>query len=560
MQVQELPSLVGRALRRSSPPPAGLTPPPTLPGGLPISGHPVEVVKRALGVLAGANRELGEVAALDVVGRRMVALFGPEAHEAVFRAPDSQLNPQDAYKIMTPIFGKGMVYDAPADKMNEQLKMLLPALRDKRMRTYGEIILDEVEQSIASWGDEGELDFVDYCRVLTNFTSSACLIGPEFRHGMSDEFARVYHDLERGVTPLSYIHNDLPLPSFRKRDRARVRMVEMIAGIVEQRRGSGRQGEDFLQTLMDAKYKHGAPLSDDEITGMLLAAMFAGHHTSSVTTAWTLIELLSNPVHLDRVVDELDAQFGDDGSASGRKVTFQTLRNLQETEYAVKEALRLHPPLFMLVRVVKEPFSFKGYHFPVDTWLIVSPTVSHQLPDVFAAPHRFDPQRFAPPREEDSRDYAYIPFGGGRHKCMGNAFALLQVKAILAVLLRRFHFELAGDPVGSDFHGLVIGPQQPCRIRYRRREAITPQVQVPATAPAQTDELSPRPFRIELDTDLCQSHAVCMGEAPELFDAEGLRKVRLRMADPPPELYAKAVQAASYCPQRVIKVVDLSER
>lgn len=552
MQVQQLPAIVKRALGHAEPPPSGLIAPPSLSGGLPVLGHAVEFIRGALELLSRANREHGEVAAINVLNRRMFALFGPDAHEAVFRAPDQQLNPQDAYKIMTPVFGKGMVYDAPADKMNEQLKMLLPALRDKRMRSYGEIILDEVEQSIAGWGDEGEIDLVDYCRVLTNFTSSACLIGPEFRNGMSEEFARVYHDLERGVTPLSYIHNDLPLPSFRKRDRARLRMVEMISGIIEERRGSGRTGEDFLQTLMDAKYKHGAPLTDDEITGMLLAAMFAGHHTSSVTTAWTLLELLQNPVHLDAVVDELDERFGDDGA-----VTFQSLRDIQQTEYAVKEALRLHPPLFMLVRVVKEPFSFKGFHFPIDSWLIVSPTVSHQLGDVFAAPHRFDPQRFAPPREEDKRDYAYIPFGGGRHKCMGNAFALLQVKAILAVLLRRYRFELTGDTIGSDFHGLVIGPKEPCRLRYRRRDVQKAQAQVADAV--ESGELAARPFEVEVDLDLCQSHAVCMGEAPEIFDAEGLRKVRLLQAKPPAKLYAKAMEAARYCPQRAIKVIDKTE-
>src|SRR5688572_10839756 len=140
MQVQELPSIVKRALGRSEPPPAGLRQPPVLSGGLPVLGHTVEFIRSALEMLFRGNRENGEVVAINVLNRRMFALYGPDAHEAVFQAPDRQLNPQDAYKIMTPIFGKGMVYDAPPAKMNEQLKMLLPALKDKRMRTYGEII------------------------------------------------------------------------------------------------------------------------------------------------------------------------------------------------------------------------------------------------------------------------------------------------------------------------------------------------------------------------------------------------------------------------------------
>ena len=131
--------------------------------------------------------------------------------------------------------------------------------------------------------------------MLTNFTSSRCLLGAEFREGMTEEFASVYHDLEKGVTPLAYINAHLPIPSFYKRDKARVRMVEMITRIIDARRREKRTGEDFLQTLMESRYADGRSLSENEITGMLLAGMFAGHHTSSVTTAWTSIELLRTP-------------------------------------------------------------------------------------------------------------------------------------------------------------------------------------------------------------------------------------------------------------------------
>ena len=99
-------------------------------------------------------------------------------------------------------------------------------------------------------------------------------------------------------------------------------------------------------------------------------------------------------------------------------MTYQSLREITITENAVKEVLRLHPPLFMLVRVAQEDFQYKRYHIPKGTWIIVSPTVSHKIPSVFRDPLRFDPDRFAPPREEDKREYAFIPFGGGRRNGM----------------------------------------------------------------------------------------------------------------------------------------------
>jgi sterol 14-demethylase len=545
MQVE---AIVKRALSRRRPVPAGLREPPELSGRYPVVGHTVEFVRSTIELLHRAYDELGEVAALQIAHKRMVAVFGPEAHEAVFRAPDSQLSPTEAYKIMTPVFGKGMVYDAPPDIMTEQLKMLLPALKDRRMRTYGEIIVREVESSIASWGDEGTIDLVDYCRVLTNFTSATCLIGPEFRHGMTEEFARVYHDLERGVTPIAYLNAHLPLPSFRKRDRARVRLEAMITRIVDERRRVGRTGEDFLQTLMDSKYKSGANLTEYEITGMLLAAMFAGHHTSSVTTSWTMLELLQNPAELAAVREELDGVFG-----GGEEVGFQTLRLLTRTENAVKEALRMHPPLFMLVRTVMEDWSYKGYHLPRGTWLLLSPTVSQRIPSLFKDPNRFDPERFSPPREEDKRDFAFIPFGGGRHKCMGNAFALLQVKAILAILLRKYEFELYGDPIGSNFQGLVVSPTEPCRLRYKRRREVEV---AKTTSVAKATARTVRPYRVVTDLDLCQGHAVCMGEAPEVFRVSGLGRVELLSEFPPAELRQQIELAAKYCPTRSIKIVE----
>ncbi|HJL20511.1 MAG TPA: cytochrome P450 [Sandaracinaceae bacterium LLY-WYZ-13_1] len=583
-----------RPLRRRAAPPDGLRAPPRLSGGLPLVGHTVEFVRATIELLFRANRELGEVASFRVFHREMVAVFGPKAHEAVFRAKDEHLSPMEAYEIMTPVFGEGIVYDATPERMREQLKMLLPALQDRRMRTYGEAVVHETEQTVKDWGRTGVVDFVDFCRVLTNFTSSRCLLGNEFRERMSEEFAHVYHDLEGGVTPLAYIHPHLPVPSFRRRDRARERMVEMIGEIVRERRADGHEGQDFLQTLMESRYRDGTALSESEITGMLLAAMFAGHHTSSVTTAWTLLELLQNPTYLARCVAEVDRVFGD-----GRPVSHAALRELHEVERAVKEALRLHPPLFMLVRVAKQDFVYEDYFIPKGTWIVVSPTVSHRLPDVFEDPDLFDPDRYGPGRAEDKRDFAYIAFGGGRHKCLGNAFAILQIKAILALLLGQFEFGLCGDAITSDFHGLVIGPKEPCRIRYKRRAEPSVSLAMadelaslaedpagsaaagcpahvhpahaaasaeapahdrsggPAEAPAaDADRAEDRPFSIQVDRDLCQGHAVCVGECPDVFALGKDDKVIRKVARPAPEHRAKARAAVAHCPTGTLRIVE----
>ena len=140
---------------------------------------------------------------------------------------------------------------------------------------------------------------------------------------------------------------------------------------------------------------------------------------------------------------------------------------------------------------------------------------------------------------------------------MGNAFALLQIKAILAILLRRYEFELVNPHVESDFHGLVVGPKNPCRARYRRRA-------VPATARSQAGQAgkaasvavgpAPRRYRVSVDLDLCQSHGACVAEAPEVFHVDGLGKVKLLDPTPDAALSTKVETAARFCPTGTIRI------
>jgi sterol 14-demethylase len=154
---------------------------------------------------------------------------------------------------------------------------------------------------------------------------------------------------------------------------------------------------------------------------------------------------------------------------------------------------------------------------------------------------------------------------------MGNAFALLQVKAILAILLRRYTFELVEPRVESDFHGLVVGPREPCRVRYRRRQTATvakTNGASAAVAAAPHDggasvrlaephtETPAKLYRVSVDLDLCQSHGVCATEAPEVFRVDGLTKVTLLQASPDASLSTKVEAAAQYCPTKTISIEE----
>src|SRR5262249_35105477 len=155
----------------------------------------------------------------------------------------------------------------------------------------------------------------------------------------------------------AYVNPDLPLPSFRRRDRARARLVAMMGEIIARREREGRETGDLLHVLVRLKGADGRPrYGPDQITRMVIALMFARHHTTPRTAAWTLIELLRHPGWMGRVVEELDGLYAD-----GRPVSYQALREIPVLESAIKEALRLHPPLIVLLRKALREFHFGGF-------------------------------------------------------------------------------------------------------------------------------------------------------------------------------------------------------
>ncbi|MCB1616732.1 MAG: cytochrome P450, partial [Pseudomonadales bacterium] len=461
---------IDKGIKKSGYEHVGGQPPPVLPGGLPLLGHMVEFATNPYGFMKRASQEGGEVISFKMLNQDIVLLTGAEASNAFYRAPDEQLDQSAAYKLMTPIFGEGIIFDAPIERKNEQLRMLMPSLMIDAMKTHSIKVVKEVEDIIAGWGDIGEIEAVSFFKQLTINTASHCLLGREFRYEMSSEFADIYHDLEKGVNPLAYHFPNLPIPSFRKRDKARAKLQALVGSIIKKRKQQAEKPDDMFQTFIDATYKDGTKLTDSEITGMLLGAIFAGHHTSSGTAAWVLIELLKQPDLMKEVRDEIDGLFGVDG-----EVTFQSLREVPRLENVIKEVLRLHPPLIVLMRQVEQELKVGKYTIKKGDMVWASPPVTQRMEKYFPDPDTFDPHRYDADRHEDKNLDAYQPFGGGKHKCSGNAFALFQIKAIFCILLRRYEFELAmpSDTYQDDYSQMIVQPFAPCRIRYRRRKPET---------------------------------------------------------------------------------------
>jgi sterol 14alpha-demethylase len=482
----------------------GAKEPPKVSGGDDPNGHLEELRVDPIGLMRRVRAECGDVGEFRLADRDVVLLTGAQANEAYFRAPEEVLDQAEAYPFMKPIFGEGVVFDAPPERRREMLHN--QALRDKFMRGHAATISSEVDRMVGSWGDSGTIDLLDWFAELTIYTSSACLIGKKFRNELDGRFARLYHDLEQGTDAIAYVDPYAPIESFRRRDEARMKLVDLVEGIMDARAAAalaqdsadesahdsagdsagdsahdsagdsagdsahdsaGDSERDLLDVLMSIRNEDGsARFTPDIVTGMFISMMFAGHHTTSGTAAWTLIELLRNPEELRAVLDE-QAEL----ASSDEEISYQALREMPRLESAIKEALRLHPPLILLLRLAKQDFTVDGYLLKEGKLVATSPAVSNRIAEDFRDPDSFSPERYLEPRSEDRENpWTWIPFGAGRHRCVGAAFAMMQLKAIFSVLLREWEFELtlASDEYRNDHSKMVVQLVQPCPAGYRR--------------------------------------------------------------------------------------------
>lgn len=302
----------------------GLTLPPKVSGEKPGIGHMEEFGVNFARFLMRCNAECGELAEFNMGGQQTVLMSGPEAQEAFLKTLDLKLSRAAAYQATVPVFGKGVIFDAPPDKMKAQLKIQVDALRFQNMQKYSAVISQEVEDWVADWGDEGELDFLDEFLRLTLHTATHCLLGKDFRDKMTEEFKQLYHALEKGLQAIAFVDPYLQQPVFEARDKALIRLQELIGGIIAQRRAdSDIEYGDALETFMAGTYADGSHLTDNEITGLVIATMFAGHHTSSGTATWTLTELARQKTYSAEVLQELQELFKD-----GAPITFESLREI----------------------------------------------------------------------------------------------------------------------------------------------------------------------------------------------------------------------------------------
>lgn len=319
---------------------------------------------------------------------------------------------------------------------------------------------------------------------LTIYTASRSLQGKEVREKFDSSFADLYHDLDMGFTPINFMLPWAPLPQNRKRDAAQQKMTQTYMEIIKSRREAEASGEkpnetDMISNLMTCKYKDGTQIPDKEIAHMMIALLMAGQHSSSATVSWILLRLASRPDIVEELLQEQKTILGKDLP----DLTFENLSRLPLHAQVVKETLRIHSPIHSVMRAVKSHMPVEGtpYVIPPTHTLLAAPGVTSKSSEFFPEPDLWEPHRWdaettpgkykdlkpimAAPEDEEKTDYGYgmvskgasspyLPFGAGRHRCIGEQFAYVQLQTILATMVRTFELrnpDGVEGVVGTDY-------------------------------------------------------------------------------------------------------------
>jgi sterol 14-demethylase len=302
--------------------------------------------------------------------------------------------------------------------------------------------------------------------------SSRCLLGKEVREKMFGEVYMLFRELYNGMHLTSVLFPYAPSPVNRRRDRARTKLSKILIDIVRSRKAASDQVErDVLQNLIDSKYKDGRSTTEEEVTGLIIMLLFGGNHTSSVTSTWTGAYLLSHESCLTAVVEEQKKII----RKYGNHIDYNVLQEMNTLHCCIKETLRMHPVQPINLRKVHKNFTVQtreGNEYEIPRGhTIASPVLyNNSLPHIYKDPDAYDPDRFSLGREEDrvGGTFSYTSFGGGRHRCVGEAYAYMQIKVIWSHLLRNFELKLVTPFPKTNWSKLVPEPKGKVMVSFKR--------------------------------------------------------------------------------------------
>lgn len=434
---------------------------PTAPRAMPLLGHTLPLLRNPLSFLSSLPA-LGDVVRIRLGPIAAIVPCTAELTHDVLCDDRTFDKGGLFFDRFRELLGDG-IGTCPRSLHRRQRRLLQPAFHSQRLPGYAETMVTQVDAVVTRWRDGQVIDVTAEMMTITSQTLLATMFsdslpGPVLR-GALDDVAAIFEVLYwRMLTPPPL--DRLPTPGNRRYQRARSRLRDAVGSAIAGRRAQGGDHADLLSAMLTARdvdNGNGA-LTDAELVDQVVSFFVAGTETTALTIAWALHLLSEHPAIEHRLHTEVDAVL------AGRAATYGDLPHLGLVNRIITETLRLYPPGWIISRLVTTDTQLGDHRVPAGATVMFSPYLIHHRPDLYPEPERFDPDRWLPERAKAIRRDAFIPFGGGARRCMGDQFGNTEAVLALATIAANWRMEPVG---GTRVRPVAEASLRPHGLRLR---------------------------------------------------------------------------------------------
>ena len=404
-----------------------------IPGsdGIPLVGNTFRMLADPIGFGDGMVSRYGPIYRNTALGATTVTLLGAEANELVLFDRERIFSSEQGWgPLLGLLFPRGLML-MDFDKHRVDRKTLSVAFKPDAMRHHASDLDVGIGAQVAAWGGQ-TMRFYDAIKNLTLDLAATSFLGVALGEAANRVNQAFVDEVQASVAP---IRKPWPGTQMRRGVRARAYLVAYFEREIPARRAG--EGRDFFSQFCRARDDDGELLSSAAIADHMNFLMMAAHDTITSSATSLVMLLARNPGWQDNLREEI-------ATLDPTIPVIDQFDRLVLVDYAFKEALRLMPPVPAIPRRALKDFNFGGYHIPAGTAVGIGITHTHRMPEYWPDPERFDPMRFTPEASAGRHRFAWVPFGGGAHMCLGLHFATMQMRLLMVHLLSRYRIE--ADP------------------------------------------------------------------------------------------------------------------
>lgn len=419
----------------------------------------------------------------------MVLLVSPELIKQVFTGDPDVLHAGEANRNLELLVGSRSLLLLDGPEHLRHRRMLLPPFHGLRMQAYAETMRTLTERALDAWPEGESFALHPTMQKITLEIILRTVFGldpgprnDELTTGLTSLFGRLTSSYGMLMMVPAFQHNLGPFTPWAAFQRDKRHVDELLYAEITERRAEladpsispGRRRDDVLTMLLEAKDEQGESLSDRDLRDELMTLLAAGHETTATSLCWAFERILNHP----NVEDRLRAELA--GVAHDRPLTAEDLPRLEYLDATIKEVLRMRPVIPTVARMLKAPMKLGEWDLPAGVLVAPAINVIHQREDLYPEAASFKPERFLGKKQDP---YTYFPFGGGTRRCIGMAFALYEMKIVLATVLRRAKLKLLRPgSLAVQLRTFVMAPKGGTRVTFEQRLAAPTPHEAPATA------------------------------------------------------------------------------